>query len=544
MHFIIDVELRYCTIKIVQDNILKEQDTAKNVQAKEGSKMQVFSDILKMAIERSLNKFKEETAENCAIKLNDLLADGQQGMEVKALSTEPQRRIIESLFKVLFHQYSNSPKEFNIEDGHVNLLLPLFVQKITVECVSEDLVQQIASDDKKPLHDEILDILTKKEPNNKTYNKNQNRTYGIHLFYYSPLEMEKRSAFGLSEDFDKIDLDDDEDTLRSIDQEISAINIPFSNTTFGKTRISFLPSVNFDSLWESLYFKDDIKQRMFNYSTISLKVAKLSNQEAQHGYEDEQLMTNKLLLIHGPPGTGKTTLCRALCQKLAIRNGSDLDNMDLVYKCILVEISSSSIFSRWFGESAKNITTLFDDIEKLVREAEKKDIFVCVLIDEVEAIASSRTDILSKSESTDGVRVVNALLTHLDKLKYYNNFLLLATSNLLDNIDSAFLDRADGIFHIGNPVEEAITKILWTSIGELISAGIIIGYKSYRYILNSEIYKDIICTIAKNANGRTLRKIPLLCLSEHFRDLPIHLDAFLVGLAHTVVALDKNESDK
>jgi SpoVK/Ycf46/Vps4 family AAA+-type ATPase len=66
-----------------------------------------------------------------------------------------------------------------------------------------------------------------------------------------------------------------------------------------------------------------------------------------------------------------------------------------------------------------------------------------VLIDEVETLTASRQGGMSGSEPGDAVRVVNAVLTQLDHIKTLKNVLVLATSNLTDAIDPAFLDRAD-----------------------------------------------------------------------------------------------------
>ena len=53
------------------------------------------------------------------------------------------------------------------------------------------------------------------------------------------------------------------------------------------------------------------------------------------------------------PGTGKTSLCKALAQKLAIRL-SDRYNYGQ-----LIEINAHSLFSKWFSESGKLVMKLF-----------------------------------------------------------------------------------------------------------------------------------------------------------------------------------------
>lgn len=66
----------------------------------------------------------------------------------------------------------------------------------------------------------------------------------------------------------------------------------------------------------------------------------------------------------------------------------------------------------------------FQNIREL---AEDENCLVFVLIDEIESVASSRSQIDSGTEPTDSIRVVNAILTQIDGLKDFKNVLCLAT---------------------------------------------------------------------------------------------------------------------
>lgn len=155
---------------------------------------------------------------------------------------------------------------------------------------------------------------------------------------------------------------------------------------------------------------------------------------------------HRLLLLHGPPGTGKTSLCRALSHKLLARSA------DTFGAGQLIELNAHSLFSKWFSESGKLVGAVFAKVRELLDD---KESFVTVLVDEVESLAASRAAALNGSEPSDAVRVVNAVLTQLDSLKAYPNALVLATSNITAALDAAFSDRADLCLFIGLPEMKA-----------------------------------------------------------------------------------------
>ncbi|KAI0786348.1 P-loop containing nucleoside triphosphate hydrolase protein [Abortiporus biennis] len=218
-----------------------------------------------------------------------------------------------------------------------------------------------------------------------------------------------------------------------------------------------LPSLGWEGLWESLIYADDIKSKLLDYiyATVVFSDADV----------DFNIVSwNRMVLLHGPPGTGKTSLCRALAQKLSIRLS------DRYPHSRLLEINSHSLFSRWFSESGKLVQKLFSTVMDMVEDEET---FVVVLIDEVESLTSARAGAMSGTEPSDALRVVNALLTQLDKLKHRKNALVMSTSNLAKAIDTAFVDRADIVQYVDLPSREAIYEILRTCLTELVSKGIV-----------------------------------------------------------------------
>lgn len=91
------------------------------------------------------------------------------------------------------------------------------------------------------------------------------------------------------------------------------------------------------------------------------------------------------------------------------------------------------------------------------------------------------------NEPSDSIRVVNAVLTQVDQIKRFPNVLILATSNMTETIDIAFVDRADIKQYLGIPSVPAIYKIYYSCIQELfkVLGAIYIIFKLNRLFLGS-----------------------------------------------------------
>ncbi|MFB3096970.1 MAG: CDC48 family AAA ATPase, partial [Nitrosopumilaceae archaeon] len=142
------------------------------------------------------------------------------------------------------------------------------------------------------------------------------------------------------------------------------------------------------------------------------------------------------ILLHGPSGTGKTLLAKAVATESEAN---------------FVSVRGPELLSKWVGESERGIREIF-------RRA--RQVSPCVIFfDEIDSIAPIR-GIGGETAVTE--RVVSQLLTELDGMENMHGVVVLAATNRADMIDPALLrpGRFDKIISIPMPDKESRKKIL------------------------------------------------------------------------------------
>lgn len=128
----------------------------------------------------------------------------------------------------------------------------------------------------------------------------------------------------------------------------------------------------------------------------------------------------KGIILHGPPGCGKTLIARKIGQMLNVATTKIVNGPELVDK--------------WLGSSEKNIRELFKSAEDDPQRLH------LIIIDEIDSICSKRpTGNLDCPSANLRMQMVNQFLSKIDGVQEINNILIIGLTNRFDQLDPAII---------------------------------------------------------------------------------------------------------
>jgi len=150
------------------------------------------------------------------------------------------------------------------------------------------------------------------------------------------------------------------------------------------------------------------------------------------GIKEKRKGIDAKIIFYGHAGTGKTMTAMSLAKTL---------------KKPLLSFDCSKILSMYIGESEKNVRKIFDDFKALSQKAKVEPI---LLLNEADQFLSSRVEGQGSSADKMHNQMQNIFLEQIERFEG----ILIATTNLLGNIDKAFSRRFDYKIEFKKPTKK------------------------------------------------------------------------------------------
>jgi SpoVK/Ycf46/Vps4 family AAA+-type ATPase len=169
---------------------------------------------------------------------------------------------------------------------------------------------------------------------------------------------------------------------------------------------------------KELFFNDENKKQIDDLTSMlqPTQFTKIKKRLQKAG-----TITGFACLFSGESGTGKT----AASLKIAKDTGRDIIKVDM-----------SSLRSKWWGEDEKNVKAIFSNYEAVLQDSKLEPI---LLLNEADAMIGKRLDVNGTNSAI--ISSINATQNIiLEELENFNG-ILIATTNLTQNMDSAFERR-------------------------------------------------------------------------------------------------------